>query len=66
MEKLLGVKVTDIIDALEREAGEDENDPRFRAAAALRDWPDASKRTLMCFIQIDPELVVSTTSDKGY
>jgi hypothetical protein len=61
MEKWLGVRVTDIIKALEREAANTDTDPRWRAASALREWTDGDRRTLMCMIEIDPQVITADT-----
>jgi hypothetical protein len=52
--QFLPVSVTEIIRALEREAGNTDTHPRWLAASWLRRMTDWDRRTLMCHVDIDP------------
>lgn len=55
------VKVTEIIAALEREADNTNTDPRWHAACELRRMAGYEARTLMCEVDTDPTIEISTT-----
>lgn len=55
MKQLLGVKVTEIINALERESANTDTDPRWLAASELRHMEGWESRTLMCSVETEPK-----------
>jgi hypothetical protein len=54
--KLLPVRVTEIVAALERESANTDTDSRWLAASELRRMEGWERRTLMCDVDIEPQL----------
>jgi len=57
----IGVLVTEIIRALEREATNTDTDPRWLAASELRRMDEGERRTLICDVEIPSTLQSHTT-----
>jgi hypothetical protein len=53
----VAVPVVEIIHALEREAGNTDTDPRWLAAQCLRSMDGWERRTLICAINTEPDVV---------
>jgi len=60
---LVPVKVTEIIGALEREADNTNVDPRWHAACELRRMAGYEARTLMCEVDTDPTIEISSKGE---
>lgn len=56
--KLIPVAITQIVNALERESANTDTDPRWLSAAEMRRMANWENRTLMCFIDEDPKVIV--------